>query len=148
MDGNLAASDRQTYMTEEQMGELADKLANDEINTLMATEVKGAKLTNLWVREPDILNLYKFPDGTTIAVDGWTPTTDMSQAMECAAKHCEDNKKYWFDIAFSYHEDEGAVIYSCTYYVYSTVVFTVTSQRSPALAICKAILKAKGLDSA
>jgi len=42
MDGNLAASDRQTYMTEEEMGKLGDKVSDQEIN-IRAVKVLGCE---------------------------------------------------------------------------------------------------------
>jgi len=84
MDGNLAASDRQTYMTEEQMGALGDMLMEKETSELIryaAVEIMGYTLTNLWVRKPEILNAYKCkrePD-FLIELNDWHPDTDSNQ---------------------------------------------------------------------
>lgn len=113
---------------------------NDKINRLMAVEVMG------WYEGDYAYKRAWYKDASNVAlyVKGFTPTTDMNQAMECWTTYtksdtCESH--YWELLKmmgrwmFRNHTDEGL---SCD------IEISVMEDTAP-LAICKAILKAKGV---
>lgn len=104
---------------------------DDEIKTLMATEVMGAesKSTGGWQ--------WTFKDGSQMDRDNWTPTTDMNQAMECVDK---SNLPMTISMVGNY-----TVNYWCGESDKYKPVLADNLKDLPN-AICKAILKAKGLD--
>ena len=112
-------------------------MTNNELDTLMAVEVmKYERVT---------ASSYGY-DEPIVSTGNWSPTTDLNQAMECYNKikydraydffYCELvhlGNGYW---CFRNHTDEGL---SCEKEI------SATDESAP-LAICKAILKAKGIE--
>jgi len=107
-----------------------------EIDEIIATKVMGATATKI-----DIHNMgaalscqYTFPDGSTIMAYKWNPTTDMNQAMKCVRKMKASG---W---TFAMYNDWEVEIYRG--HEHSILI----EDKSLPLAICKAILKVKGID--
>ena len=107
----------------------------DKINELMATEVMGLKVCTCGEGDVDF--------GTQcFRCHTWHPksyTTDMNQAMEC---WYEFAKGTTFTMIVELDSDKSTI---CT--IYQGVVKVVYRiENSAPLAICKAILKAKGIE--
>lgn len=129
---------------------------SDKINELMAVEVMGAKS-----RKETGVTVLTFPDGPEYQLNDWvmdaqpytpffktypywTPTTDMNQAMKCVEKMQE----WEIDISIRVtgrkivsisrrHPDMGKI---------NNAIHRFVKIDETALAICKAILKAKGIN--
>jgi len=98
----------------------------DKINAIMATE------RGLVKKEDD----YFLDDIYYCKVWNWKPTIDMNQTMECASK------VGYIAIVINYMGVDG---YTVTFQVTPTIYFTAQALTLE-LALCKAILKAKGIE--
>lgn len=115
---------------------------NDKINELMATEVMGWEFFEY--KDPFDSRQDEYREdgliGKILFKHLWNPTTDMNQAMECLIIFNPEH--------FHLHKSDNGESYSCHIFRYreSLPAVVVLDNLAP-LAICKAILKAKGIDA-
>ena len=108
------------------------------INELMATEVMGWEITS--DKTPEGISYttgYDIDGKGTYYKTGFTPTTDMNQAMECVVEYYRDRDD---DFELHYTGSGNWMVIMEEFENY-----WVISDKSAPLAICKAILKAKGI---
>ena len=101
----------------------------DKINALMAKSM-GYHF-GCTEQHPDYECLMD-EDHPLMQADVWKPTTDMNQAMDCAKTYLAEDV------------NNNLVIFDGDFY--SNELSALFHVKEPALAICKAILKAKGIE--
>jgi len=110
-----------------------------KLNHFMATEVRGLLLGN---DEMCSGMLIYYDNGIAISTeDGWTPTTDMNQAMDCVEKQGFTTFYLWWNDSAG----EWLCSLSSIRVVQEDCKWKAYGETAP-LAICRALAKAKGFE--
>ncbi len=117
-----------------------------KIDELMAVEVMGYEWVLLWAEyndNPYDDKEYKFYGVRDEDYGYWSPCTDMNQAMECLREFRKGNKE-WIYCEIVSPTPGYYKLRNCTDEFDKADVSAY--EKSEPLAICKAILKAKGIE--
>jgi len=114
---------------------IPERMKMNQLNNLMATEVMG------WERY-NYAEKYWYADNDTGPVYDFSPTTDMNQAMECVKEFDEGDGWLYAEISLG----ECNIVDAMENHIKFSESGELTPQGT-ALAICKAIAKAKGIDT-
>jgi len=120
-------------------------MTNNKINELLAVEVRNFSFRHRNDEIEDSLPYYWDLDKNEYAclVKDWSPTTDMNQAMECWNKMFEDG--FYIDLLTTNCLPDGLEFLCKVSHIDGSIDEYEVYDKSAPLAICKAILKAKGV---
>lgn len=126
-------------------------MTNDKINELLAVEVMGWTLTheNMWLDKYGEQTYSYCSDwsrkSVSNCISSYKPTEDMNQA-DSLMEYCEDNDHWGFLVTSSEANKDGERVYVEIVQDQTPIFEGYFKGRNKALAICKAILKAKGIE--
>lgn len=117
-------------------------MTDQEISRIIAEKVMGWTLEHGWWKDDNGYTAYEaHSDGTLEECDGdwWHPSTDIGQAFQVVEKTM-GNPRMQFDCLAPFLCNDHKYRWKCTYYDGKTMYEAV--EDTPAMAICKAALKA------